>query len=229
MTRTKISSTITNLMVIVAVSCAVTMTVTVLRRAPNTTEVTQPRETASPGAQEITDWTALASEGHDLGPEDASVWIVVFSDFQCPACRALATRLRALNSRHPTRARVFFRHFPLASHVHAQEAALASECAGTQGRFLAFHDALFGEQDVIGQMPWRYFGGLANLPDIPAFVECIREGEAMTRIVDDRRRGELIGVDRTPTWIINGTVVVGVPSLSRIEEMVALHSMPAVE
>ncbi len=100
---------------------------------------------------------------------------------------------------------------------------MASECAAALGRFLAFHDVLFYEQEVIGHMPWQYFGDLANLNDIPAFTECIRVGEPMTRIVDDRRTGELMGIDRTPTWLINGTVVVGVPSLSRIKDLIAQH------
>jgi protein-disulfide isomerase/uncharacterized membrane protein len=90
--------------------------------------------------------------GADLGNEpgrprlgNGPVQVVVFSDFECPACAAVAPWLEQLAA--DASATVIYRYFPLvAIHPNAAAAARAAQAAHEQGAFWAYHDRLFGSQ-----------------------------------------------------------------------------------
>lgn len=167
----------------------------------------------------LPNWTEMLTGGHSEGPERAPVVIVVFSDFQCPACRAFASRMRLLRADYPDRLRVVYRHFPLGMFLHSADAAMASDCAAEQGRFRHFRDALFSDQEMIGEVPWDYFAEHAAIPNRKAFDDCLLRGND-GRAAADRRLGESIGVESTPTWILNGRKKVGTPTLATMRELV---------
>lgn len=123
----------------VLVLCAVVITATVLRR-----EFAGGGSGASSAALlSVRGAEVSAATGHPLGPPDAPVRMVVFSDFQCPFCAAAVEEIDRLSHESDGRITVVFRHFPIESiHPHAFAAAVAAECAGEQGRFRAYHDAL---------------------------------------------------------------------------------------
>lgn len=213
---------ILNLLVGVSVACAILVTGLVVRREMRASRVVPTArviERMEPSSEPVSRWQALASSGHSIGLEQAPVRILVFSDFQCPACRVLATRLRFLQLQHPGETRVIFRHFPLATHRHATTAALASECAGKQGRFASFHDALFAGQDVIGEVPWSFFAVIAELPDTALFDGCLRDPPA-EQVEADQRAGASIGVRSTPTLLIEGQLIEGAPPLDALDDIV---------
>ena len=84
------------------------------------------------------------------GPASASVTLVEYSDFQCPACRIFSTVLDDVlaTAELRDRVRLVYRYFPLVSiHKNAFLAASAAEAAGMQGKFWEMHDLLFKEQD----------------------------------------------------------------------------------
>ena len=84
---------------------------------------------------------------HSLGPKDAYVTVLVYSDFQCPSCAKLAILLKSLQEKYPKDVRVVFRHFPLISkHDKSALAAQATEAASLQGKFWDMHDFLFTNQ-----------------------------------------------------------------------------------
>lgn len=204
-----------NLATVVLMLCALVVTGLVLRRelSPSgaAAEVAEVRTVA--------DWRRYATSGHRMGPAGAPVTIVEFSDFQCPACRVLAGRLRELRARHPDRVAVLYRHFPLPSHPFAEPAAQASDCAARQGRFEAFHDALYSRQESIGSTPWTSFAQMANIPDLPSFERCMRGG-ASPGLARDRAAGGELGVNATPTLLVNGVVLRGAPTVEALEQLV---------
>lgn len=161
----------------------------------------------------------LASVGHVIGPASASVKIVEFSDFQCPGCAAMQRILAALRERHPDVA-VVFRHWPLRRiHPHAYSAALAAECAGEQGRFEAYADALDGEQWRIGVKPWDAFASDAGVQDLTGFQQCLDEARYANIVTRDLKTAEELQLSATPTMIVNGFVLVA-PPLALLEEYI---------
>jgi uncharacterized membrane protein len=91
-----------------------------------------------------------------VGPADAPVTVVEFSDFQCPFCRLGAFNLNAAMNGHPGKVRMVFRNFPLdsacnrtveqAMHPLACDAAKAAVCSQKQGKFQAVYETLFENQ-----------------------------------------------------------------------------------
>ena len=131
--------------------CALIVVTLVMRREffpPQTPSVA----TSYPQPRVLTEWRDLASVGHVIGSPKARLKIVELSDFQCPFCNDLHLTLKLLLARHPGEIAVVYRHFPLPARMHpfAQAAAIASECAAAQHKFVEYHDALFERQDSIG-------------------------------------------------------------------------------
>lgn len=89
-------------------------------------------------------------DDHVLGNEEALVDVVIFGDYQCPFCeRAYRTSENDLRKEYVDtgKVRVVFRDFPLDFHPAAIPAARAAQCAGEQGMYWEYHDALFENQE----------------------------------------------------------------------------------
>jgi protein-disulfide isomerase len=171
----------------------------------------KPAPAAGPAA--VADWERFTTAGQWIGNPRAPVRMVVFSDFQCPACRALFERTAALQARNPGRVAILYRHYPLPNHPFARDAAVASECAAEQGRFEPFHELLFRDQEAIGTRSWEEFARGAGVPDVPRFDGCLRGTEARRRVAADIAAGDELGIDGTPTTIVEGRKVTGAGSV----------------
>jgi protein-disulfide isomerase len=213
-----------NAAVAILTGCALVVTALVVRR-----ELATPRP-ASSAPMQIPSWRSFAQSGHRMGPAKAPVTIVVFSDFQCPYCAVLMERLQKVRSARPAEVAVVYRHFPVAGHAHAVAAARASECAGEQGRFEPFHDALFAAPpDSIGNVPWERYAEAAGVGDLSKFRECASATGPLTALARDTLAARKLYVNATPTMLINGLRVVGAPSMDSLEAYVgrALRSSAA--
>ncbi|HWN42530.1 MAG TPA: vitamin K epoxide reductase family protein [Thermoanaerobaculia bacterium] len=142
---------------------------------------------------------------------------VVFSDFQCPACRGFAEVFeRDILPAMGDRLRIVYKHFPLEPEcnpllqqtVHAQacEAADLAEAARSLGGSAAFwnmHDRLFANQDGLGQAPWTRLTTEAGLD--PARVAELMSSRAFRdRIREDAELGGRLDVHSTPTVFLDG-------------------------
>lgn len=175
---------------------------------------------ANPGQRKvIDDWKPYAAEGHRWGPAAAPVTIVVFSDYQCPACSKLAENLEAIQAEFPQVA-VVNRHFPLSSHPFAVPAARAAECAARQGSFEPMHHALFADQHMIGVDPWTRIAQNARVPNIPAFDACMAETGPIASVARDTLAARTLQVSATPTFLLNDERFVGSPSLGTLRDLV---------
>jgi len=81
-----------------------------------------------------------------IGPVDAPVTIVEFSDFQCPYCQKSVGVLKELRRLYGEKIRMVNRDYPGPNYPHAPQAAEAAQCAGEQSRFWEYHDILFDRQ-----------------------------------------------------------------------------------
>ena len=79
--------------------------------------------------------------GPSMGPANAPVTIVEFSDFQCPFCSKVEPTIKRVMADYAGKVRFVFRDYPLPFHEHAQKAAEASHCAEAQRKYWPMHDA----------------------------------------------------------------------------------------
>lgn len=167
--------------------------------------------------QRIEDAASYSASGHSMGPPSAAVTIVEFADYQCPFCRKADRVLTAIRDRHPHDVRVVYRHYPLAIHDSAVAAARAAECASLAGKFEPFHHLLFANAESIGQNTWVWFAKEAGITDTAGFQSCIARADSFPQIAQDRADGERLGVEGTPTFLINDLRVPGAIDLTELD------------
>lgn len=151
--------------------------------------------------------------GFALGPMDAVVTLVGFSDFECPYCATAATDIKELIKKYPDRVRYVYRHFPLTEiHSNAFRAAIAAECAGEQSKFWDMHDLLFIHQEELDPYSLTSYAGDLEL-DIDQFRKCVDSGRMKAVVKQDVADGNKYGVDGTPTLFVNKKMVMSVGEL----------------
>jgi len=143
------------------------------------------------------------------GPKDAPVTIVEFSDFHCPFCRGAVTTLNDVMRQFPGKVRWVYRDFPIASlHPQAAKAAEAARCAGEQGKFWEYHDVLFESQQQTTVADFKRFADQLKL-EPKGFAACLESGRHQAAVQLDIEDGARLGITGTPTFFINGRLLVG--------------------
>jgi protein-disulfide isomerase len=165
-------------------------------------------------------WHDVVAVGHRLGSEDAPITLVEFGDFECPFCKRFAEHVHRLKERLGDSLAFVYVHYPLSRHRFAIPAARAAECAGEQGRFHEYHDALFAKQDSLGLKSWLSFAEDAGVSDIATFGKCVAEASPLPRVEAGRRLGDELGVQGTPSIILNGWFYPGGLQFEQLEEAI---------
>lgn len=174
-----------------------------------------------------------AGDAYKIGPDSAKVKIIAFEDFQCPACKAAEEPLRLMLDEYEGRVQFTFRHFPLPSHPHAEEAALAAEAAGSLGKFWEMKELLYDTQDSWSslQNPDNFFGELATELelDLGKFKDAYKSNNAKERVKADLAAGQQAGASQTPTFYVNGKEHAGSQSLENWKTIIAEAEQSATE
>jgi len=184
---------------------------------------------------EVVDYQIPVAGFPSIGPEDAPITIVEFSDYQCPYCtRWHEETYGPLLEAYPGKIRFVYRNFPLGFHQNAMLSAQAALCAGDQDQYWAYHDRLFAEKDLINNAEgstleaaaYVEFAGDLGL-DTGAFETCLTEEKYRQSVEDDvafaaslpTENGEP-AVGGTPTFFINGQRLVGAYPLAYFKEII---------
>jgi protein-disulfide isomerase len=117
-----------------------------------------------------------------------------------------------------------FVHYPLSQHRFAMAAARAVECAEAEGHFADLVAAIYEKQDSLGLRSWGSYAKEAGIADTTRIVKCASSSSRVSRIEQGIAYGNRLGVQFTPTIVVNGWRLGGTPSkteLIRIIEAIA--------
>ncbi len=176
---------------------------------------------------------AARSDQPTLGNKSAKVTIVEFADFQCPFCKKYFDETFAqIKSKYIETGKVkyVYRHYPLPFHVNAQVAAVAAECANQQGKFWEYHDVLFknGQADGTGldKASLEKYASDMGLNNGTLgfgknkFNQCVDGNATLSIVQADNTEGSKDGVSGTPSFFINGQLLVGAQPYSAFEQAI---------
>ena len=154
-----------------------------------------------------------------FGPEDASVVMVEFSDFQCGYCGVFANEtLPQIRAAYADRVRFIYRDFPIFGELSLW-AALGGQCALEQGDFWAFHDALFLRSDEFTDSSFLFALAGELGYDADEFQSCVLETRHIQEVQADYSAAQALGLNGTPGFYVNGEFVSGAQSYETFAAM----------
>ncbi len=166
-------------------------------------------------------WQALLKDAPALGPENAPVTIVEFSDYQCPFCTRWHQEVwPQISETYQGKVRLVYRDFPLVqAHPYALDAAIAAHCAGQQDRYWEFHSLLFAGEMELSSLAFETYASRLELDQSP-FDNCLADPDVLSQVQSDLSLGEMVGIDGTPTFFINGYRIKGAQPFEEFQKVI---------
>lgn len=141
------------------------------------------------------------------GAAAAPVTVVMFSDFQCPACAAVHPVLKRVIAEYKDKVRFVVRDFPLTSiHANAFQAAQAANAANAQGKFFEYAELLYNNQDSLDAASLKDYATKIGL-DRKRFDAELDGEKFAPEVRKDMTDGKVYGVNSTPTLFVNGVKI----------------------
>ena len=184
-------------------------------------QVAIPVETLAPTSEPEYVRYDVPSDGfYAIGPEDAPITLIEFSDYQCPFCRRWHQEVyQPLLAAYPGKIRLVYRNLPLTSiHPDAFPAAEAAMCAGDQNAYWQYHEKLFAGE-TLGTDVYKQYAQELGL-DMTAFDDCITNHKFQQAIQEDSDFAVNLGVRSTPTFFVNGLAIVGAQPLDVFKQVI---------
>mgnify|MGYP000891257719 FL=1 len=162
--------------------------------------------TADSNSDTVDQSKLVRPDSHKAG--NGPVQVVEFGDYQCPACAAAEPNVQKLKEEMGDKITFVYRNFPLPIHKNAMPAAEAAEAAGAQGKYWEMHSKLYTTQTEWENLPnpvdkFAEYAKELGL-DADKLKKDVEENKYVDFINQDKRDGEDIGVNATPTFYING-------------------------
>ena len=149
------------------------------------------------------------------GPADARITLEFFADLQSPVSRPALDVIEQIVQRYPATVRVQFRNFPLAFHPQAGLAHEVAMTAAREGHFWDFAAFCLDHQDSLREQDLIAYAGRLGL-DESKFADAIAQHRYAARIDADLEAGFQRGIRGSPTILMNGKKIDGVPSLETL-------------
>jgi protein-disulfide isomerase len=153
------------------------------------------------------------------GPAAAPVTLVEFSDYQCPFCKRAHETVEQVVAAYPNDVRLVFMDYPLPMHNRAAAAAEAARCAGEQSKYWEYANSLMREAGDLSDENLKQRATSLSL-DASAFEACITSTKHEPSVQSDFTEGNRVGVSGTPTFFINGRMMVGAKSLEDFKQVI---------
>ena len=131
------------------------------------------------------------------------VFVLEYSDFQCPFCKRVQNTLRKLRKSYANEVQFGYRHFPLPFHKEAKVLAQAVECARDQNKFWQLQSWFYENlTHAISEAQVLEAAETAGVKDIDEFKSCWKKGKYEKRVEKDIRDGAEMGIQGTPTFVL---------------------------
>jgi len=151
------------------------------------------------------------------GNPNGDVTVVAFMDYACGYCRASLPAIAELLEKDP-QVRVVYREYPVLG-PESLAAARWALAAAEQGRFQAFHEALYAaggpSDETIAEA-----ADAAGL-DRARAEQAIRSAAVEKEIRDNHALGEELAMTGTPSWVVGGQLLYGMRNYAGLAEAVA--------
>jgi protein-disulfide isomerase len=158
------------------------------------------------------------ANAYRLGPKDAPVQLIEFGDYECPYCQKVHVELHRLRDQFGDKVAIIYKDFPLPMHADSEKAAEAARCAGVQGKFWEFHDALF-ETKRLQVADLKEEARTLKL-DGARFDQCLDSGEQTAAVKKDLEQAKRLGLSGTPSFFANGHFMSGAIAYPKLRETV---------
>lgn len=164
--------------------------------------------TSKSSTNNSTESTGKPSE-HIAGEGKKNVTLIEYGDLECPACKSYYPIAKQIKEDYKDDITFQFRHFPLVQlHPHAFQAARAAEAAGNQNKFFEMHDLMYENQESWSSSSdvSPIFEGFAQSLglDMNKFKADVISETTASIINADLKAGQALGVNSTPSFILNG-------------------------
>jgi protein-disulfide isomerase len=168
--------------------------------------------------------------GETIGSASAPVEMKVYSDFQCPACKLfVTTELHRLVTEFaiPGTLRIEAMDIDIlgsGTRNESLELAAGAACAAKQDRYWLFHDLVFWNQlrENHGDYDEAYIARVADAAgvDRTAWDTCLASNDVRQAITARSTAAGVAGIRSTPTLVLNGQAVVGVPDYDQLAALI---------
>ena len=152
------------------------------------------------------------------GQSTAPVLVIEFADYQCPYCQAMEPTLQKLRAQYGDKLKFAYKNFPLPSHPYAEKASEAARCAGQQGKYWEYHDALYKSKKL--EVPDLKQQASALGLNSEKFDHCLDSGEEAAAVKKDLDEGESLGITGTPSFFVNGRFLSGVTTTEVFDNLI---------
>ena len=142
------------------------------------------------------------------GNAGATVTIVQFAEYQCPYCGKANETVEQVLKAYDGKVKMVFRDFPLSFHDRAIPAAIAANCAESQGKYWEIHSLMMGNQRALEEADLEGYAKAVGL-DLAAWKTCRQDPAQAAEVQKDFEDGQKAGVSGTPAFFINGIMLSG--------------------
>jgi len=188
-------------------------------QAANSAEQAQPT-----GTPEVVRYDVPVDDDPILGPSDAPITLIEFSDYECPFCQKWHVEVYPkLREKYGDKIRFVYRDFPLYGlHANADSAAEAAQCAGNQKKYWEFHELLFTGGKNLSRTTYLDYATTLGLNQT-SFEKCLDDRSYQKEVEADYQYASELGIQSTPTFFINGLAVVGAQPFEVFERIIDME------
>lgn len=159
------------------------------------------------------------SNSFSAGPANAPVTIIEFSDYLCPSCQRAHKITSEIKNLYRGKVKWVFKDYPLKRHKGAKKLAEAARCAGEQGKFWEYQDLLFASKEKPDAETLIQYARNLGL-NINRFTQSLNRSKYRLNVERDISDALKSGISSTPTFIINGKLHSGAPTLDEFKSMI---------